>query len=192
VTLADTAGLRAVEGRDDPQSAIEEAGMARARERAASADIKLLLVDLEAALADAAVLDGVDALYDHRSILVLNKIDRCTSQAVRRLCVQLRDWNPVTISARTGEGIEQVLARLVALAEQSFAGAEAGAGITRVRHRRALEDCRDALVRAQAASLPELVAEELRLAVRALGRISGRVDVEDILDVVFADFCIGK
>jgi tRNA modification GTPase len=61
-----------------------------------------------------------------------------------------------------------------------------------LRHRRALEDCRDALVRAQEAELPELTAEELRLALRALGRITGRVDVEDLLDIVFAEFCIGK
>ena len=51
---------------------------------------------------------------------------------------------------------------------------------------------RDALVRAFAAPLPELVAEDVRLAIRQLGRITGRVDVEDLLDVIFKDFCIGK
>jgi tRNA modification GTPase len=64
--------------------------------------------------------------------------------------------------------------------------------LTRLRHRRALEDCRDALARAVAALEPELVADDLRLAARALGRITGRVDVEDLLDVIFRDFCIGK
>ncbi len=69
--------------------------------------------------------------------------------------------------------------------------------LTRARHRRALEECADALGRAAGAQppeliAPELIAEDLRLAARALGRITGRVDVEDILDVVFADFCIGK
>jgi tRNA modification GTPase len=192
VSLADTAGLREVETANDPQTAIEQAGMARARERAANADIKLLLVDLAAALGEPGALDGVDALYDPRSILVLNKADCCTRADVRRLCVQLKGWKPVVISAKTGEGVGQVLARLVALAEAAFGGSEAAAGITRLRHRRALEDCRDALARAQDAALPELIAEELRLAVRALGRITGRVDVEDLLDIVFADFCIGK
>ncbi len=57
--------------------------------------------------------------------------------------------------------------------------------MTRVRHRRALEDC-------AAARASELVAEDLRLALRALGRITGRVDVEDVLDVIFRDLCIGK
>jgi tRNA modification GTPase len=48
------------------------------------------------------------------------------------------------------------------------------------------------MTRARSANLPELAAEDLRLAVRALGRLTGHVDVEDLLDVVFGDFCIGK
>ena len=64
--------------------------------------------------------------------------------------------------------------------------------VTRARHRAALEDCRAALARFPEAPLSELAAEELRTAVRALGRITGRVDVEDLLDVVFREFCIGK
>ena len=64
--------------------------------------------------------------------------------------------------------------------------------LTRARHRAALEDCRAALERFLQASAPELAAEDLRLATRALGRITGRVDVEDLLDVIFAEFCIGK
>jgi len=64
--------------------------------------------------------------------------------------------------------------------------------ITRTRHRAAVESCRDALVRAVSADLPELSAEDVRLAMRFLGRITGTVDVEDLLDVIFRDFCIGK
>jgi tRNA modification GTPase len=67
--------------------------------------------------------------------------------------------------------------------------------VTRERHRRALEGARDALRRALArdiASREDLLAEELQTAARALGRVTGRVDVEDILDVIFRDFCIGK
>jgi tRNA modification GTPase len=66
------------------------------------------------------------------------------------------------------------------------------APLTRPRHRHALQECTVALARAQNANLPELAAEDLRLAVRALGRITGAVDVEELLDVVFRDFCIGK
>jgi tRNA modification GTPase len=194
VTLADTAGLRALETADAAaaQAAIEREGMARARERAAVADVTLLLVDLEAALRDAAALDAVGALFDSRSILLLNKADRCDPAAVRRLCRDLQDCAPLVISAKTGEGLEAVLARLVERSGEAFGGAEGGAGITRLRHRRALEDCRDALLRAPGTGLLELKAEELRLALRALGRITGRVDVENLLDIVFSEFCIGK
>ena len=79
-------------------------------------------------------------------------------------------------------------------AEEFLAGAES-ALVTRIRHRRALEEALAALRRAQdgeVASREDLLAEELRLAARALGRLTGRVDVEDILDVIFRDFCIGK
>ena len=64
--------------------------------------------------------------------------------------------------------------------------------LTRARHRQALEDCATALGRAKAAALPELLTEDLRLAARALGRVTGRVDVEDVLDAIFREFCIGK
>ena len=64
--------------------------------------------------------------------------------------------------------------------------------LTRARHREALETAAEALGRSLAADLPELRAEDLRLAWRSLGRITGRVDVEDLLDVIFADFCLGK
>ena len=64
--------------------------------------------------------------------------------------------------------------------------------MTRQRHRDALRECADALGRAVAAREEELIAEELRLAARALGRLTGRVDVEEVLDVIFRDFCIGK
>ncbi len=200
VVLADTAGLRdlegdasAAEGAQAAQAAVEREGMARARARAALADVKLLLVDLEAALADDTALDAARALHDSRSILLLNKADRCEAAAVARLCAALADWDPLAVSAKTGAGLDRALARLLDLADESFGGGEAaGAGITRLRHRRALEDCREALARAGEAALPELAAEELRLALRALGRISGQVDVEDLLDIVFAEFCIGK
>jgi tRNA modification GTPase len=96
------------------------------------------------------------------------------------------------ISAQTGEGIEPLLTALAAQAERMLAGAES-ALLTRERHRRALGDALAALQRALALSGREdLLAEELRAAGQALGRLTGRVDVEDVLDVIFRDFCIGK
>jgi tRNA modification GTPase len=100
-----------------------------------------------------------------------------------------------SLSALTGEGLEELI---VAISEE--AAAQLGGGgesvlITRVRHRRALQDALDALKRATAgpnSRRDEIVAEELRLAAAALGRLTGRIDVEDVLDVIFRDFCIGK
>ncbi len=88
-------------------------------------------------------------------------------------------------------GIPALLKRLEREVAQRFDVSGAPA-ITRARHRAALQDCRVSLARAAAASQPELMAEDLRLATRALGRITGRVGVEDVLDVIFKDFCIGK
>jgi len=85
----------------------------------------------------------------------------------------------------------ELTAALASRCAERFDGAEA-AGITRARHRSALTECRERLGGALTATLPELAAEELRLAARGLGRITGRVDVEDLLDVIFRDFCIGK
>ena len=98
------------------------------------------------------------------------------------------------LSATSGEGFDRLLAQLARHAENFLAGAEQ-ALVTRERHRRALEDTLAALRRALARDLKgreDLLAEELRIAARALGRLTGRVDVEDILDVIFRDFCIGK
>jgi tRNA modification GTPase len=98
------------------------------------------------------------------------------------------------LSATTGKGFEILLAALARHAEAFLAGGEP-ALVTRERHRRALEDALAALRRAlepRLAGHEDLLAEELRIAARALGRLTGRVDVEDILDVIFRDFCIGK
>jgi tRNA modification GTPase len=98
------------------------------------------------------------------------------------------------LSSISGEGFDALLAQLARFADSFLAGAEPTL-VTRERHRRALEDTMAALQRAlkpELAVREDLLAEELRIAARALGRLTGRVDVEDILDVIFRDFCIGK
>lgn len=90
----------------------------------------------------------------------------------------------------TGEGIGQLVTALAAEIAERYA--VAAPLLTRARHRDALEIAAAALARSLGALLPELRAEDLRLAWRSLGLITGRVDVEDLLDVIFADFCLGK
>jgi tRNA modification GTPase len=95
------------------------------------------------------------------------------------------------VSAVTGQGIDAFLKSLTDKIAELFR-ARSGPALTRERHRAALEEAQAALNRGMRAPLPELSAEDLRLALRALGKITGRVHVEELLDVVFRDFCIGK
>ncbi|HIC81384.1 MAG TPA: hypothetical protein EYP07_10530, partial [Kiloniellaceae bacterium] len=190
---------------DRAQGDIEREGMARARRRAEAADLKVLVFDLEAQRSSGRAAPDGDllAFADDRSLLVLNKADRVSpaeaARAAERLAAAARAEGeggtvpraaPLVVSARSGAGLDDLLAALIRHAENCFEGGTAE--ITRARQRRALEDCVTALERMASAALPELRAEDLRLAVRALGRVSGRVDVEDLLDIVFQDFCIGK
>ena len=102
-----------------------------------------------------------------------------------------RHAQATALSVRTGDGLAELIARLTdAVAERTASGAAPVP--TRLRHRLALESCLAALQRAQGQDVPELRAEDLRAAAAALGRLTGRVGVEDVLDAIFRDFCIGK
>jgi tRNA modification GTPase len=181
VTLLDTAGLR------EPQGGAEAEGVRRARSRAAAADLRLVLLD--GALWPAQDV-GTPALIDGDTLIVVNKADlgRLPDDPVVAGRPALR------LSCLTGEGQERLLELLSARAAEQMAVGEAPL-LTRARHRAALGRAREALDRI--AALPPdaelaLVAEDLRLAVRAIGQITGRVAVEDLLDMIFAEFCIGK
>ncbi len=96
------------------------------------------------------------------------------------------------ISALTGLGLDGLVAELTRFASEFFFTGES-ALVTRERHRAALTQTAQALRRAVGLQGPEeLIAEELRAGAQALGRLTGRIDVEDVLDVIFRDFCIGK
>jgi len=180
--LADTAGVR--EGRDT----IEKEGVRRSLERARDADFKLVVIDgSEWPEFD----EPVRGLIDERSLIVFNKNDLDCPPPPGEL-----SGRPVIpVSSLTGNGLGRLLAALEKEIRERYAPGE-NPVITRARHREALVACTAALERAiaglQGSTGVELVAEDIRLAARELGRISGRVDVEDLLDVVFRDFCIGK
>ena len=180
--LADTAGLR------ESGDAIEAEGVRRARTRAAEADLKLMVLD---ATRPEEVTAAVRALVDADTLLVANKIDLAATASASAWTDRLGATPALRISVQTGAGLEALLARLTEELARRFGTTEAPL-ITRARHRAALEECLAALGRYDAAALPELAAEDLRLAARALGRITGRADVEDLLGIIFRDFCIGK
>lgn len=176
VLVMDTAGIR------DRARGVEAEGIRRTLARAERADLVLWLVDATAPVWQPP--PHLTALGD-RLVVALNKVD---------LCRPGTGVNPaLTVSAMTGEGVDG-LVRL--LAERAAAVLDAGASptIARARQRLELETCHAALgdFLAAGADEPELRAEDLRRAADALGRLTGRVDVEDVLGRIFADFCIGK
>jgi tRNA modification GTPase len=178
VVIADTAGLR------DTTEEVEKEGVRRALMRARDADLTVVVFD-------GSVWPAVDglagALLDSKTIAVVNKSDLGRVKPP----IDVGGYPALAASALTGEGIDALIAAI----EQGVAARfdlQGTPPLTRVRHRTALEECRQSLQRAATAAGAELVAEDLRLAARALGRITGRVDVEEILDVIFRDFCIGK
>jgi len=177
VALADTAGLR--ETADD----IEAEGIRRALRHAERADLKLIM--LEAGPAPYLPADLVAELDDN-ALLVGTKADLVSSSALAH--EGRRIW---PVSVRSGSGMDALLAEVQTRLSARFASSGT-VGITRIRHRQALEEALLGLRRYDSAPYPELGAEDLRLAARHIGRITGRVDVEDILDVLFGTFCIGK
>ncbi|MDE1900031.1 MAG: tRNA uridine-5-carboxymethylaminomethyl(34) synthesis GTPase MnmE [Alphaproteobacteria bacterium] len=176
VTLADTAGLR------DSADSIEAEGIRRSHARAVQADLKLLVLDAAAPGID----DTLRPLVDADTIVVANKIDIAPAHTEPAYAERV-----MAVSALTGAGIADLLDRLAREIDTRFHAADTPV-LTRARHRAALEDCVASLDRALATAQPDLRAEDVRLAMRALGRITGRVDVEDLLDIIFRDFCIGK
>lgn len=162
VTLLDTAGLRQTEDR------IEAAGVARARARAADADLRVILLD------DAGLPEGV--VPGPEDIVVRGKAD----------------LGGDGVSGRTGLGVDALLDRIASVLEGRMA---AVGTITRTRHRQAVESAIRALESAQdrvREGVAELAAEELRRAIRAMGVLVGKLDVETVLGEIFARFCIGK
>lgn len=169
VVIADTAGLR------ETEEEIEAEGIRRALAKADEADLVLQVVDASA--------PGFETeFYDSNKILkIFNKTDIAAVSPTEGFC----------LSAKTGAGIPELLEYLAKRVEDAVSVREEPS-LTRLRHRTALEECVKSLEDSLKASEIELAAEDLRMAMRSLGKITGQVGVEELLDVIFKDFCIGK
>ena len=174
VTLSDTAGLR--EAGDE----IEAEGIKRAERRAQEAQLVITVFAADEP-PDSETLRWVGP----EALVLVNKCDLAPAPAA------IADVPAMAVSAREGIGLGTLRERL-AEAALGLTGAGQGNQLTRPRHRAALTEAVTLLAEAEGASLPELTAEALRAALFALGRLTGRVGVEEILDIVFRDFCIGK
>jgi tRNA modification GTPase len=188
VVLVDTAGIQA-----EPEDAVERLGVERSRAALAQADLALLVVDASQPLTAA---DGAIAglVQGRPSIVVLNKID-CPAQG-GHAGDGLLPAPAVRISALTGEGLdglEQVLVETVLSGQVTASEAPA---VTNPRHKQALERALEHVRAARAAQgrgeMAELLAIDLASAVQALGEITGQSASEDLVDAIFANFCVGK
>jgi tRNA modification GTPase len=183
VIVTDTAGLRAAGG------AVELEGMRRTRERARAAHLVLWVTDATASAdVDPEALDA--ELGPAARLVVANKCDLAT-------VAERRGWVDVSVSARTGEGLDVLIDRIAAeCATAAEAGSSPGGELvpTNARHRLLLSDALAHLQRFRdtPAAAIELRAEDLRLAANALGRLTGRIDPEEVLGAIFGRFCIGK
>jgi tRNA modification GTPase len=187
--LRDTAGLR------ETESPVEQEGIRRALASAKQADIVLLMYDAAAASMgtqgpfwEESWREGGQAEAS-KTFTVINKIDLAALDFSRL------PEGTLLISAKTGDGLDALKTALVRFAVESFGGNETPL-ITRARHRQEIERARSALnqflASADTGDHPEIAAEHLREAAGALGRLTGRLDVEDVLAQIFSEFCIGK
>jgi len=186
VLLADTAGVR------ETADIIEAEGVRRARAWAQDAAVRLWVVD---ASAEDGSWREAQAVVAPGDILVLNKSDRPRGRDGEDAGAWAAGHGVETleVSVRKELGLNALEDRIRGRLVDALTGAEFPA-VTRERHRLRLTEAHEHIQRGLLAldRGPELAAEDLRLAARSLGRVAGRVDAEDILDVVFANFCIGK
>jgi tRNA modification GTPase len=185
VLFADMAGLR------ETDEVVEREGVRRATAWAADADLRLWVVD--GAASNGAWRQAEDAV-EARDLLVLSKADLPTGcdAAAAAAAAEALGVDAVALAAETGAGVATLRDRLAERVSADLSGADFPA-VTRARHARLLAEAVVCLCRASAGlDEPELAAEDLRMAARALERVTGRIGTEDVLDVVFSSFCIGK
>jgi tRNA modification GTPase len=180
VIISDTAGIR--ESKDE----IEKKGIKLSLNRAAEADLKLVVVDAKSP----DFTDVLKGLLDENAILVINKSDLLEKE----IDSEIKNINHVLISIKDNKNIDELISKIKNNLKNKFITND-DILITRERHRQHLEQCLDHLNNFNKKKEIEdfdKAAEDLRLATRHLGMIVGKVDVEEILGSIFNDFCIGK
>ena len=179
VVLTDTAGLRKTS--DD----IEKQGIEIARQKINNADFVLAVFD--ASKGDKQIFKELENTDQNKIIYLANKADLLDNEQ----CSKFKNEGCFLISAKTKTGLTELL-NVLADKIQNTIGSNTSALITRARYREALNDCLKNLDAFDFDKPIELAAEDIRLAARAIGKITGRIEVDEILDKIFSSFCIGK
>ncbi len=179
VMFTDTAGLREVE------DAIEKRGIEIAYHKIAEADLVICLFD--ASQDTVHLFDNLQKTISDKMLLVANKADKLSAEQID----ELKRRNCLIIAAKQRQGLDMLLAEITKQIENKFT-ANSDVLITRARYREALQETLETLRQFSLDKEIELAAEDIRLAARGLGKITGRIEVDDILDKIFGSFCIGK
>ena len=183
VVFADTAGIR------QTKDLIEKEGVKRAIKKAEDAEITVAVFDGD-------FYPDLDretlAKIDNDAIILVNKSDKLTKNNMKLKNTLLQKKDIIFISLKEDFGIDQLLDKINFKMNNIFSLQTSIAPLTRERQREALSLCLKYIDTAVKGEEPELVAEDLRLSLRALGKLVGEVDIEDVLDKLFFDFCIGK
>jgi len=182
IWIADTAGLR------EAADAIEAEGVRRALARAEEADLRIAVIEVGADLPA-----SLRPVLGSGDMVVRSKVDLGPPAPSPASADIAGDAPTVRVSVVTGVGLEELQGSITQRVTERL-GREEAPVLTRARHRRLVEAARAALLRAIPALDigPELAAEDVRVAADRVGRLTGRIDVEDLLDEIFSSFCIGK
>lgn len=179
VMFTDTAGLR------ETEEEIEKKGIDIAYSKIHDADLVICLFD--ASLDNVQVFDKIRNSFKNRALFVANKSDKLSPEQ----CSNLKKSGCLVISAKYKNGVDELLQKIGDNIKERFTS-NSSLLITRRRYREALKDVVDNLQAFGFDKEIELTAEDIRLAARALGKITGRIEVDEVLDKIFGDFCIGK
>lgn len=178
--ITDTAGLR-----DKTNDIIEAKGIEIARQKIKNADLIFALYDAQ--IEDKSVFTDIIKESENNVLYIANKCDKLINEQ----CSNIKKTSDAAISAKNNLGIDNLLSKTLCYIKQNFS-VENSAVITRQRYREALVEAVENLKQFNIDKDIELAAEDIRMAVRAIGKITGKVEVEEILDKIFGDFCIGK
>ena len=179
VIITDTAGIR------ETEEAIEKQGVEIAYRKINDADLLICLFD--ASQDTVQVFDNIAKTYGDKMVYVANKVDNLTSEQ----CSNIKKQDILLISAKYHQGIDLLLQKITKVIEDKFTS-NSNLLITRARYREALSQALQSLDLFDLDKEIELSAEDIRLAAREIGKITGRIEIDEILDKIFGSFCIGK
>ncbi len=179
VIITDTAGIR------ETEEAIEKQGVEIAYRKINDADLLICLFD--ASLDTVQAFDNIAKTYGYKMVYVANKVDNLTSEQ----CSNIKKQDILLVSAKYHQGIDLLLQKITKVIEDKFTS-NSNLLITRARYREALSQALQSLDLFDLDKEIELSAEDIRLAAREIGKITGRIEIDEILDKIFGSFCIGK